>query len=107
MLALYGRLHLELSHLADAQLLVCWAQALLSEKRSLSTLCPGSVPKASDIVFVLQILQHNLLQSGKISLQDVLSTAQRRRLAGDGHHGTQGTGSSSSKGMVEGGTLSQ
>lgn len=29
--------------------LVCWAQALLSEKTSLSTLCPGSVPKTSGI----------------------------------------------------------
>lgn len=57
-------------------------------------------------VLLLQLPQHYLLQTGKISLPDVLSPAQRRRAARCWHCGSQGTGSSGGKGTVEGGTVS-
>lgn len=58
------------------------------------------------VLLLLQLPQHYLLQTGKISLPDVLSPGQRRRAARCWHCGSQGTGSSGGKGTVEGGTVS-
>lgn len=54
---------------------------LCSQKREAWPCCALVQCQKPQIFLVLQILQHNLLYTGKISLIDVLSTAQRRRLA--------------------------
>lgn len=62
------------------QLLGCWAK-LCSLRRGA---CPGCILlqfQRPQVLLLLQLLQHCLLQTGKISLADVLSPAQRRRAA--------------------------
>lgn len=54
---------------------------ICSQKREACPCCALVQCQRPQIFLVLQILQHNLLYTGKTSLTDVVSTAQRRGLA--------------------------